>query len=395
MKNAKKANFCIENTHCASCGIPVRDTRASRLLEAAVIAMILMLLYFIAGEFAIVPAKSISELSLGSAFLLGMVASVSTCMATTGGLYLATIGKLHVTSHPLRERIVPSVSFNLGRIGAYALMGAVNGYVGRFVTVELNMGVTLNVVVGVLLVFIGLDMLRILPLNRIVPNSWLKRFILAVERRLLTNPRRTAFALGAITYWLPCGFTQSVQLYALSVADPVQSMLIMTFFALGATPAMLAIGFASSMMRSSWYGWFVKGVAVLITLVGISYILAFLTVYGINPLDRLSSWNASDPAAPVRAEQQPGMQIIRTTVTNRGYYPLVYIVEQGKPVKWILEGKDVYGCQSHLMAPKINVETVLKNGENVISFLPQETGEIGFSCSMGKYQGKIRVVEGG
>lgn len=369
-----------------------------RILEAVVLAMILSIAFILAGELKLLPNMNITTLSLGSAFALGLAASVSTCMATTGGLYLTTIGKLHAAADGWRTRMAPAAAFNAGRVLMYAVMGMINGYVGQFIARDMNMGLSLNVVVGILLIFVGLDMLRILPLNALLPGSWLKNFFLAVERRLVKNPRRTALLLGAVTYWLPCGFTQSVQLYALSIADPVQSMLIMTIFALGTTPAMLAVGFATSVMRSAWYGWFMKIIAVLITLVGISYIVNFLSLYGLNPLDRFTKGRVESAGGVLGAagveRDADGAQIIRMTVTNSGYTPNAFTVQKGIPVKWLIEGKEVYGCQAYLVAPKINLETVLREGSNTIEFIPAEAGEIGFSCSMGMYGGTIRVVEG-
>ena len=61
-------------------------------------------------------------------------------------------------------------------------------------------------------------------------------------------------------------------------------------------------------------------------------------------------------------------------------------------MKWIIEGKEVFGCQAYLVAPKIEVETVIKKGQNIISFYPKEAGKIGFSCTMGMYNGEINVI---
>jgi sulfite exporter TauE/SafE len=287
--------------------------------------------------------------------------------------------------------MIPALSFNLGRILTYTVLGAVNGLVGQVLTKDLQIGSAMNVIIGILMVFVGLDMLRILPFDRILPNKWYKNFLLKMQGRLLQHPRQTSFLLGVITYWLPCGFTQSVQLYALSVADPVQSALIMLAFALGTTPVLLLMGYATSIMKTIFYIWFMKVIAVLVTLVGIAYILNFLTLYGLNPLQPLFSQLGGKVEA-VAAKEENGEQIIRMRVTNSGYSPNSFTVEKGRPVKWIIDGVEVFGCQGYLVAPKIEVETTLKKGENIISFYPVEAGKIGFSCSMGMYGGEINVI---
>lgn len=60
-----------------------------------------------------------------------------------------------------------------------------------------------------------------------------------------TNPY-LAPVVGALTFFLPCGFTQSMQLLALGSGSPVQGGIIMAAFALGTLPVLLAVGLGSS-----------------------------------------------------------------------------------------------------------------------------------------------------
>ena len=51
--------------------------------------------------------------------------------------------------------------------------------------------------------------------------------------------------LGALTFLLPCGFTQSIQLYSLSLASPIFSAFTMLIFALGTLPVLVLVSFTS------------------------------------------------------------------------------------------------------------------------------------------------------
>jgi sulfite exporter TauE/SafE len=51
--------------------------------------------------------------------------------------------------------------------------------------------------------------------------------------------------MGALTFFLPCGFTITAQTIALLSASAVQGALIMGFFALGTAPMLLLIGLSS------------------------------------------------------------------------------------------------------------------------------------------------------
>ena len=55
---------------------------------------------------------------------------------------------------------------------------------------------------------------------------------------------RTAL-VGAATFFLPCGFTQAVQIYAISTANPLTAGLVMATFAVGTTPGLLALPWVS------------------------------------------------------------------------------------------------------------------------------------------------------
>ena len=74
--------------------------------------------------------------------------------------------------------------------------------------------------------------------------AWSPRLPAGLRAGSASRPRRmpaysharTAL-VGAATFFLPCGFTQAVQVYALSTASPLAAGAIMATFALGTTPA--------------------------------------------------------------------------------------------------------------------------------------------------------------
>jgi sulfite exporter TauE/SafE len=60
---------------------------------------------------------------------------------------------------------------------------------------------------------------------------------------------KNSFVLGASTFFLPCGFTQAMQLYAMSSGNVFSGALIMGVFAVGTTPGLLSIGGLTSVLR--------------------------------------------------------------------------------------------------------------------------------------------------
>jgi len=61
----------------------------------------------------------------------------------------------------------------------------------------------------------------------------------------------TPILLGASTFFLPCGFTQSMQLYSLTTGNFINGAITMFVFALGTLPVLALISFASVKLSSS------------------------------------------------------------------------------------------------------------------------------------------------
>ncbi len=367
---------------------------SKRLSDAGIIAILLFIAYFFAQEFKVLPDFNItSSLTLTSVFILGLVASTSTCMATSGALFLSTIGKLNNREASMKQNIIPAISFNVGRVLSYGVFGFAFGFLGKTVASNFQLGSFLSLFVAVMMVLIGLDMLKLFSFSSLFSLSFTKGIFEKLEHRFIKSPKETSFFLGAITYLLPCGFTQAVTIYALGLANPVQSASVLMVFALGTVPALIALGFASSFTKHSFYPTFQKIIGVLVFAIGISYIGNALTLYGVNTdffaRDRSTTQNATTDA---NVTEEGGFQIVKMNVNAAGYQPDSFIIKQGMPVKWIVTGENVFGCQGTLLAPKADIQKTLEKGENTFEFTPKEKGVLTFSCSMGMFRGQFNVI---
>jgi sulfite exporter TauE/SafE len=65
-----------------------------------------------------------------------------------------------------------------------------------------------------------------------------------------SNPMFGPLAMGAITFVLPCAFTQAMQFYTLSSGGFLPGALTMTMFALGTFPVLALLSFGSLGFRS-------------------------------------------------------------------------------------------------------------------------------------------------
>ena len=361
-----------------------KESLSKKIFEASLITIGLVLIYLIAKEINVIPTINITgNLNLLTVLFLGLVASISTCMATSGALFLSTIGR---KTNNLKQAIY----FSLGRIISYAIFGFIAGLVGSVIITNFKFGTGLTLLAAVFMLLLGLDMLKIVSFAAIIPFGATSNIFRKLEHVLIKDPHKSAFFLGVVTYFLPCGFAQATQVYALGLASPWQSAMTMAVFAIGTAPAILFIGSLRGLLKSTFYKYFMKIVAVGVLILGFYYINNFLSIYGIG--FNLSN-KSNESKGSNTAQLENGKQIINMAVVSGGYVPNYFTVKKGIPVKWIIDGKNVFGCQGYFVVPSLNISKALNAGENLIEFIPKDSGFINFSCGMGMYRGRIEVTD--
>lgn len=356
------------------------------LIETLVIAVVLGTLYYFLNEFHVFPETlSGSATSFAGALVLGLIASASTCMATTGAIFAAFLHRKERGEHVY----IQTLFFILGRLISYSVLGFLFGYFGKGLSYITQLGPALNVSVAVILILTGLDMVRLLSLRRVL--SFLpqlpQRFS---QENLFKHAKRSAFLLGFITYFLPCGFTISTQAYALSTGNPWFSSQIMFAFALGTIPSLVLITALSRIRNSYIYQYGLKVIGVIIIGVGLNYIISSLALHGFA----FTFPKQEGSIVGERAQLNNGKQVVRMSATSSGYYPSQFIVKKNIPVRWEIDGKEIFGCQGTIQSPQAGIRlSYLKEGENVFEFVPHEVGTIRFSCSMGMFSGQFTVID--
>ena len=222
-----------------------RDPQVWR--SAGVAAVFVAVLVWVVGVGDL--TGKLGDLSTGGLLLvlaLGLAAGVSTCMAMVGGIILAISASAakHSTASGAAARSSAwriNLVFQAGRVGGFGLLGAALGALGGRAAMPQPFVVALMVAVAVTMLLVGVRLTELSP--RIA--GWSPTIPAVVGDRLgLTRDvpaRRTAGAVvaGAATFFLPCGFTQAVQLYAFSTGSPRAAGVIMATFAhrYGARPA--------------------------------------------------------------------------------------------------------------------------------------------------------------
>jgi sulfite exporter TauE/SafE len=190
-----------------------------------------------------------ATLTLTAALILGLASSLH-CVAMCGGI----IGALSLSvggTAGRAGRLVYVAGYNLGRIGSYAVAGALSGSVaGLLFTPDAGTAAHrwLQILSGILLVAIGLQLggwvswLGFLEAAGARLWRWLQpagRLFLPVD----SLPK--ALLLGALWGWIPCGLVYATLAWTAVQADPLFSAAAMATFGLGTLPSMLTAGLAA------------------------------------------------------------------------------------------------------------------------------------------------------
>lgn len=336
------------------------------------------------GVFGLTDSIAGNYNSLPVVFLIGLTAGVSTCMALVGGLVLGASARFSADNPGATglEKFKPHLLFNLGRIVSYFVFGGVIGLAGSFFQLSTSILGGLTVLVGIVMLVLGGQLVDIFPrLKKIsftLPKSVSRLFGIQEQ----TNP----VLLGATTFFLPCGFTQAMQLYAMSTGSPVTGALTMGVFALGTAPGLLGVGGLTSVVKGAFARLFFKGAGLVVAGLAIFNISNGLNLLGFNFLEV--------PKVLGKQTLVDGVQEIYMTQDTNGYTPNNFTVTQGIPVRWIITSKNINTCASSIISNRLGIRQGLRKGENVIEFTPTEAGTVRFSCTMGMYTGSFNVLAG-
>ncbi len=211
-------------------------------------------------------------------FIIGLVASVSSCLAVVGGLVLslsATISQDKVSD------VKPMMLFHGGRLISFAVLGGVLGAIGSAIGISFTLTAILGILASVVMIVLGLNLVGLFDKNFIALPTGLFNFFRKVEHKTIAP-----FLVGVGTFFLPCGFTQAMQVAALSSGSFLSGLLIMTAFALGTLPMLALLSFGSASFAQSKYApLFFKSAGVVVIGLGAFALLAGLAGLGvINPV---------------------------------------------------------------------------------------------------------------
>ena len=349
-------------------------------------------------------ASGVGDLSRGGIFvalLLGLAAGVSTCMALVGGLVLAVSASFEVRRTAtageagVLGRMRPALVFMAGRVVGYAVLGAALGALGSGIALPTRLVAVLMIAVAIVMTLIGTRLTGLSP--RIA--AWSPTLPVGLARSLgldsgsvaAYSDTRAAF-LGAATFFVPCGFTQAVQLYVLSTGSAVTAGVIMATFALGTAPGLLAVAGLPAVMPERARPTLLRVIGVVVIGFAIVNATAGLRLAGVALPSLNPSTVAAAPLAPA-GSATGATQALHTFQDVDGYRPGNVAIYAGSPTLWTIESTNPQSCAAFLRVPALDIAVVLHKGLNQIDLPAMKAGTLSYTCSMGMYGGTITIMD--
>lgn len=344
-------------------------------------------------------ASTTTSSSTGTmALLVGLTAGFSTCMALIGGLVISVASK-YAENHPTEtalQKFRPHLFFNAGRIVSFIAFGAIIGAIGSAFALKGSLLGYLTIAVGMVMLILGLQLTEIFPriTRGLTLPSGLARKLGINNRKEREYSHKNAFLMGAATFFLPCGFTQAMQLLAVSTGNPLQAAVIMGAFAIGTTPGLLTLGGLTSVVKGAFAQRFFRIVGVIVVAMALINFTNGFTLAGLNRF-----LDSSKPMVNTAVQQQSseGSVVLNTTFKlKEDIVPSKFTAKVGQKTTLVVDVKeDGQGCMSTIMIIGLDDNPqYLKKGKKIeLTFTATKPGTYTIACAMGVPRGSITVAE--
>lgn len=255
-----------------------QNSKDAVIWKAIPVGLGFLVLFFLLQKSGILNIGFGGQVTPVTSFVIGLIASVSSCLAIVGGLVLSLSAKISQDSVSDTKTFL---LFHSGRLVSFAVLGGVLGAIGGAIGINFTFTAILGIVASLVMLLLGLNLVGVFKKNKVTMSSGIFEFFRGIEHKTFAP-----LLLGFATFFLPCGFTQAMQVSALSSGSFIAGSLIMFAFALGTLPMLAFLSFGSASFAHSKHApLFFKSAGVVVIGLGLFALLSGLAALGIiSPL---------------------------------------------------------------------------------------------------------------
>ncbi|MFA6064628.1 MAG: sulfite exporter TauE/SafE family protein [archaeon] len=329
-------------------------------------------------------------------FFVGLLTGFH-CIGMCGAFVLSYTAKAR-KENPTGLHLSLHSKYALGKILSYTIIGGIFGLIGSLFVFTPQLRAIVAIIAGLFLILFGLKMLNIFPILRkfSLPQGLFDKLKIGPLKSNDSDPLMIGLMNGL---FIACGPLQAMYVLAATSGSFLIGGAMLFAFAIGTLIPMMGFGIFASFISHAMQNKIVRVSGVIVLLMGLLMINNGLALtgnaIGINSINNIlgAGINTTTPATLNTTQVESPFQVIHMDVTNAGWLPNSFVLKKGVPVKWIINGKELNGCNSGINVPAYNLNFSIKQGEQTIEFTPDKVGVIQWSCWMGMIQGTFVVRE--
>lgn len=211
---------------------------------------------------------------LYSAFIFGLISSLH-CIGMCGPIAMM----LPVDHKNEAKKVTQIITYHLGRLTAYAIIGLIFGLLGRgfyLAGIQKNMSV-----------FIGIAMIMVV----LIPEKAFSRYnfskpVYRIISRIKSNlgnqfkkkTYKSLFTIGLLNGFLPCGMVYVALFGAIAMQSAGYGVLYMILFGLGTIPLMTIVVYIHLLLKLPFRNKIQKAIPYVAVVIGVLFILRGLSL---------------------------------------------------------------------------------------------------------------------
>jgi sulfite exporter TauE/SafE/copper chaperone CopZ len=356
------------------------------------IALLAFVLYYFLFRGLELEIPGIGEsTSLFLLFIVGILTGFH-CISMCGGFVVSYTTKNAIKGH---KSFKQHAVYGGAKVVSYAIIGGIFGLIGGIFAFSANLRGTVAILAGSFMIFYALSMMGVKFFRKFQFNPKFLTKLTAKATGSAKGAYKGPFITGLLSgLFIACGPLQAMYLYAAGSGNVLTGVTSLAVFGLGTLPIMLGFGSLATVISKKTTRKILKLSAVIVLILGMIMLNRGLTVMG----SAISYDTIKEKIVGVDSGNAiliDGYQEVHMEVNRYGWTPNSFVLKKGVPVKWLINVKELTGCNNEIIVPSYGIEKKLTKGINTVEFTPTKTGTIRWSCWMGMIPGSFVVTETG
>jgi uncharacterized protein len=202
-------------------------------------------------------------------FLFGLISSLH-CIGMCGPIAMM----LPVDHKNPSRKALQILTYHLGRISAYAMLGLAFGLLGRGLYLA-GLQQQISIAVGLMMIIIA-----IVPEKKLAQYNFSKPIYKVISKLKSSLGKQfkkktldAMFSIGFLNGLLPCGLVYAALFGALAMQNVTLGITYMVLYGLGTIPMMSLVVYASGFISVKWRNQLQRVIPIITVLLGIAFII--------------------------------------------------------------------------------------------------------------------------